>query len=60
MPDLTMCKGEDCEARVTCYLYTATPSKYQSYFTKDPGVNSGCEYYINHNSLNEWKKNILK
>lgn len=60
MPDITMCKGEDCEARVTCYRFTATPSKYQSYFMENPGENGGCEYYINQNRLNEWKNNIMK
>lgn len=60
MPDITMCKGEDCEARVTCYRFLATPSKYQSYFNETPDLNGGCEYYINHNRLNKWKDNILK
>ena len=60
MPDMTMCKGEDCEARVTCYRFTATPSKHQSYFMGTPDINGGCEYYINHKSFRQWKKNILK
>lgn len=60
MPDITMCKGENCEARVTCYRFTATPSKHQSYFIETPDLNGGCEYYINHNRLNKWRKNILK
>ena len=60
MPDITMCKGEDCEARVTCYRFTAKPSKYQSYFSESPTENGGCEYYINHNRLPKWEKNILK
>ena len=60
MPDITMCKGEGCEARVTCYRFTAKPSKYQSYFNESPAENGGCEYYINHNRLPKWEKNILK
>ena len=60
MPDITMCKGKDCEAKVTCYRFTATPSMRQSYFKGSPIENGGCEYYINHNRLKEWKKNILK
>lgn len=60
MPDITMCKGEGCEARVTCYRFTATPSMRQSYFMKNPSDNNGCEYYINHNRLPKWEKNILK
>ena len=59
MPDITMCKGEGCEAKNTCYRFTATPSKYQPYFTESPIKDGGCEYYINHNRLKEWEKNIL-
>ena len=60
MPDITKCRGEGCEAKNTCYRFTATPSMRQSYFTESPDLNGGCEYYINNNRLNEWKKNILK
>ena len=31
MPDITMCKNESCKRKHTCYRYTATPDKYQSY-----------------------------
>ena len=49
MPDITMCKGKGCEAKHTCYRYTATPSDYlQSYFLVSPIKNNGCEYYINN------------
>jgi hypothetical protein len=33
---------------------------YQSYFTESPIKDGGCEYYINHNRLPKWEKNILK
>ena len=46
MADITMCNGEGCEAKETCYRYTAKPSKYQSYFAEAPIVNQGCEYYL--------------
>ena len=53
MPDISMCKGEDCTIKETCYRFKATPNEYrQSYFTNPPldGVdidgNSNCEYYI--------------
>jgi len=50
MPDITMCTGEGCEARFTCYRFTAKPNEYrQSYFKGVPDINGGCEYYINHN-----------
>ena len=61
MPDITKCTGEGCEARVTCYRFLAKPDKHwQSYFKEVPDTNGGCEYYISHNGLNDWKKNILK
>ena len=60
MTDITKCKGEGCEAKNTCYRFTATTSKYQAYFTESPIKNGECEYYINHNRLNKWRKNILK
>ena len=46
MADITMCNGEGCEAKETCYRYTAKPSKYQSYFAETPIVNEECEYYL--------------
>ena len=54
MPDITMCKGVGCEAKITCYRYTAKPSYMQSYFLETPDINGGCEYYINHNKI--WKE----
>ena len=49
MADITMCTGEGCEARVTCYRFTAIPHERQSYFIGVPDINGGCEYYINNN-----------
>lgn len=51
MPDITMCKGVECEAKFTCHRYTAKPSYMQSYFLETPAINGGCEYYINHNEI---------
>lgn len=35
MPDISMCPGDDCPRKETCYRYTATPNQFrQSYFTK--------------------------
>ena len=46
MPDITMCKGEDCTQSYKCYRYTAEPSMMQSYFLESPNkkVNE-CEYF---------------
>lgn len=60
MPDITMCKGVGCEAKHTCYRFTAKPSYMQSYFLKTPDINDGCEYYINHNKLTPEIKEKLK
>jgi hypothetical protein len=60
MPDITKCKGEGCEAKFTCYRFTAKPSMRQSYFMESPIRDGGCEYYINHNGLIKWENNILK
>lgn len=37
MPDITMCTGEGCVLKDSCYRYTAQPSEYrQSYFVVPP------------------------
>lgn len=48
MPDLTMCEGDGCKAKDTCYRYTTTPTPHrQSYFMTPPVDAKGeCEYYI--------------
>lgn len=42
MPDITMCKGEKCEAKESCYRFTAEPNIYQSYFMDSPGHDKNC------------------
>ena len=49
MADISMCSGDGCEAKYTCYRFTAKPSEYQSYFATTPIENKGCEYYWNNN-----------
>jgi hypothetical protein len=49
MPDITMCTGEGCEARFTCYRFTAKPSQRQFYFQGSPIKNNGCDFYCNKN-----------
>ena len=51
MADITMCSGEGCKPKETCYRYKAIPNEYrQSYFTQPPIVNNTCEYYLNNNN----------
>jgi len=46
MPDITMCKGDDCIQKCNCYRYTAKPApQRQSYFTEPPFNIDGCESY---------------
>ncbi len=41
MPDITMCSGEGCELKETCYRYKAIPNEYrQSFFKQPPIVNN--------------------
>ena len=50
MPDISMCNGDGCEAKHTCYRFTAKPSKFtQPYFIASPIKDKGCEYYWNTN-----------
>jgi hypothetical protein len=60
MPDITMCKGDGCKSKHTCYRYKAKPSDYmQSYFLVTPIKDNGCEYYIN-NEIKEKTKGYDK
>lgn len=53
MPDLTMCKGKNCEIKNSCYRFKAIPDNYlQSYFLISPIKNNGCEYYISNEKNN--------
>ena len=46
MADISMCSGDGCEAKHTCYRFTAKPGlAWQSYFTVPPIKDGGCEYY---------------
>lgn len=45
MPDISMCTGEGCKKKKTCYRFTAKPSSYQSYFSVPPKEQDKCEYY---------------
>jgi len=49
MADISMCSGDGCQVKHTCYRFTAKPSEYQSYLIPPaPIENEGCEYYINN------------
>ncbi len=57
--DITMCDGQGCDLKTTCYRYTATPNEYmQSYFTETPIKNGECEHYWQ--DAKERAKNLMK
>ena len=46
MADITMCYGEGCPKKDTCYRYKAIPNPYwQSVFIKTPYEDGQCEHY---------------
>ena len=58
MADISMCSGEGCTMRETCYRFKATACEYaQSYFITPPldGVdedgNTKCGYYWKHDKI---------
>lgn len=46
MPDICMCKDEECPKKNECYRYTAIPSEFmQVYFSVSPRKDEVCEYF---------------
>lgn len=57
MPDITMCSGDGCKIKESCYRHTAFPNPYrQSFFAESPGDDKSCEYYIPDRGENKVKK----
>jgi hypothetical protein len=47
MPDITMCPGDGCTKKDTCYRHTAEPNPYrQSWFFESPWEDGNCVEYI--------------
>lgn len=47
MPDITMCKGEECPLKEQCLRYRATPSYFrQSYFLAPPYDEGKCSEFV--------------
>jgi hypothetical protein len=60
MPDLTMCEGNDCPLKETCYRYRATASEFrQSYFSDLPydKEREKCDYYFPTKLMDNGKDN---
>lgn len=53
MPDISMCNGDKCTIKETCYRFKAIPSEMQSYFINSPVNDDGtCDYF-----MEIWNKN---
>lgn len=47
MPDITMCEGNECPLKESCYRYKAEADQYQCYFVDIPLQEDGtCDYFI--------------
>lgn len=47
MPDIAMCRGEECPRKQDCYRCTAKASDYQSYFMVAPiKEDKTCDYFM--------------
>lgn len=45
--DISMCKGDGCLVKDTCYRFTAKPDEVaQSYFTEVPWDGEGCKHFM--------------
>ena len=46
MPDISLCRNEECSLKKKCYRYTATPNKkLQAYGYFKPDQEGKCDYY---------------
>jgi len=55
MPDITMCKNEECIKKDSCYRYNAEPSEYwQSYSYFENSCNEETNYKM------FWEIKVLK
>jgi hypothetical protein len=47
MPDISLCKGINCNIKDNCYRFKAEPSKFmQSWFFNSPNLDPlNCDYY---------------
>jgi hypothetical protein len=46
MPDITMCKSEECEKRMLCFRSTAVPDPYGQSYSDFTPEDAECEYYL--------------
>ena len=48
MADITMCSGDGCSTKESCYRFKAPVNEFrQAYFMGVPGKDETCNYYWN-------------
>ena len=58
MPDITMCRGEECPKKQFCYRHTAKASDYQSFFMVPPLKEyDTCNYYWDNKDYQDEQQN---
>lgn len=45
MPDIAMCRNDNCPMAKTCYRHEAVPSSRQAYADFKPTSDQGCEHF---------------
>ncbi len=53
MPDISMCRNEECEKNKRCYRFTAPPSTWQSYSDFKPDDKGECKFFMSLNKIKE-------
>lgn len=59
MPDIAMCKDDECPSQMKCNRYTAVPSKYrQTYgdFRRSPGADFCRMFWSNYGLSKNFEK----
>lgn len=66
MPDISMCVNKDCQVKLDCYRYIATPHEYwQSYSCFNETLKEDCEHFVKAHDyekeeFEERQKNAVK
>lgn len=48
MPDISLCRNQDCTRRLTCYRFLAEPNPENQAYVDFKQVNGYCEHYWPH------------
>lgn len=61
MPDISMCDGVGCPIQNSCYRFTASPSRWQSYLSVSPyeRERKACDFFM-EDPYKNWDKDNEK